>query len=578
MDNNEMEEAMPKRAAFIKWAEELALDVTEDRDVWGRRKFAHSHIQAMWEGWFNAPTKIPAQMGPVHAQAALSETQRGVIVEAAQVLESAAAHNCSKFRTMLAHTQQDRADRLRDILASQQPAAAYKHGYTASTPEEVAEVLDRIVAEQAAAAPAEQAQGQSAQAKRQIPPRDQALCNDGKEPDWAAYAEAEAQHGDGELPPLPKWWSDLEKSDKHFAHQIKNNMEDYARLAIAQSDLNLNAVMAKRDDYHEWADKLAEAIGCYFGESVGEHSSDSLPWETALEIVAQHAGSAKPSEQAEASHKPAVTVDTPELTRWSYNTQRGVFRQAFGDFVLFDDAIAHTARAVAEALEGQLTEMGPRGALYLPQAWPDAWHALRDDVLSGVDGLDNDQINIVLGMLDNYEPVAAIQPSQPAGAVATPDKLANLPWTDQSTADPITKAKRVMAGLIGPTISYFYNDGFPRDAIGIDARNVLAVIEYLTAPPAAVQSTKAVPTDIEVYAEMRKRNPQWSSYQAPRDVAVRLAIDCFRSLFPESAQQAIQVDKPVAQVVRDADGCDDVRWLVDSASGDVQPGDLLYKK
>lgn len=35
--------------------------------------------------------------------------------------------------------------------------------------------------------------------------------------------------------------------------------------------------------------------------------------------------------------------------------------------------------------------------------------------------------------------------------------------------------------------------------------------------------------------------------------------------------------KPVAQVIRDADGCDDVRWLVDSASGYVQPGDLLYK-
>lgn len=52
----------------------------------------------------------------------------------------------------------------------------------------------------------------------------------------------------------------------------------------------------------------------------------------------------------------------------------------------------------------------------------------------------------------------------------------------------------------------------------------------------------------------------------------------YSALFPESAQQAIQVDKPVAQVVRDADGCDDVRWLVDSASGDVQPGDLLYKK
>ena len=44
--------------------------------------------------------------------------------------------------------------------------------------------------------------------------------------------------------------------------------------------------------------------------------------------------------------------------------------------------------------------------------WSDAWHALRDDVLSGVDGLDNDQVNIVLGMLDQYEPEAAPQPAQ----------------------------------------------------------------------------------------------------------------------------------------------------------------------
>ena len=35
-------------------------------------------------------------------------------------------------------------------------------------------------------------------AKRKIPPRDQALCNDGSEPDWTAYAVAEAQQGAGQ--------------------------------------------------------------------------------------------------------------------------------------------------------------------------------------------------------------------------------------------------------------------------------------------------------------------------------------------------------------------------------------------
>lgn len=49
-------------------------------------------------------------------------THRAVIEEAAQVLDSAAAHNRSKGRTVLERTQQDRADRLRAVLAK--PAAS----------------------------------------------------------------------------------------------------------------------------------------------------------------------------------------------------------------------------------------------------------------------------------------------------------------------------------------------------------------------------------------------------------------------------------------------------------------------
>lgn len=43
-------------------------------------------------------------------------------------------------------------------------------------------------------------------------------------------------------------------------------------------------------------------------------------------------------------------------------------------------------------------------ALSRVDEWVSAWHALRADVLSGVDGLDNDQVNTILGLLDNYEP------------------------------------------------------------------------------------------------------------------------------------------------------------------------------
>ncbi|MPQ56381.1 hypothetical protein [Duganella sp. FT27W] len=48
----------------------------------------------------------------------LSQEHLDSIEEAAHVLESAAAHNLSKCRTVLANTQQDRADRLRCALAA----------------------------------------------------------------------------------------------------------------------------------------------------------------------------------------------------------------------------------------------------------------------------------------------------------------------------------------------------------------------------------------------------------------------------------------------------------------------------
>lgn len=46
----------------------------------------------------------------------LSKHHRAIVEEAAQVLESAASYNRSMFRTILAHDQQERANRLRSIL------------------------------------------------------------------------------------------------------------------------------------------------------------------------------------------------------------------------------------------------------------------------------------------------------------------------------------------------------------------------------------------------------------------------------------------------------------------------------
>jgi hypothetical protein len=56
---------MPKRAAFIQWANERALDTGEDVDAWGQRKFSQPHIESMWFGWFNAPATVYPADGTV---------------------------------------------------------------------------------------------------------------------------------------------------------------------------------------------------------------------------------------------------------------------------------------------------------------------------------------------------------------------------------------------------------------------------------------------------------------------------------------------------------------------------------
>ena len=41
----------------------------------------------------------------------------------------------------------------------------------------------------------------------------------------------------------------------------------------------------ERDDYHEWADKLANAIAAHTGDEIGEHSNLNNPWAKALELI-----------------------------------------------------------------------------------------------------------------------------------------------------------------------------------------------------------------------------------------------------------------------------------------------------
>jgi hypothetical protein len=59
----------------------------------------------------------------------------------------------------------------------------------------------------------------------------------------------------------------------------------------------------ERDNYHEWADKLADGIATHFGIEIGEHSSDNNPWAIALDTLAC---------MPDAAQLPRVAATVPE--------------------------------------------------------------------------------------------------------------------------------------------------------------------------------------------------------------------------------------------------------------------------
>jgi hypothetical protein len=61
-----------------------------------------------------------------------------------------------------------------------------------------------------------------------------------------------------------------------------------------EADQELMQVIDERDQYHEWADKLADAIAERFGVDIGEHSNLNSPWSNALEAIEAPAQEAEP--------------------------------------------------------------------------------------------------------------------------------------------------------------------------------------------------------------------------------------------------------------------------------------------
>lgn len=73
----------------------------------------------------------------------------------------------------------------------------------------------------------------------------------------------------------------LDEAEKHVSALL-------AAQPVAQrptDDELWDQTIRDRDTYHEWADRLAEAIAKYFSVDIGEHSNMNLPWAEALEAV-----------------------------------------------------------------------------------------------------------------------------------------------------------------------------------------------------------------------------------------------------------------------------------------------------
>jgi hypothetical protein len=92
-----------------------------------------------------------------------------------------------------------------------------------------------------------------------------------------------------------------------IAHKLQLMLAADPTPPAQEADQELMQVIAERDQYHEWADKLADAIAEKFGVDIGEHSNLNSPWANALEAIETPAQEAEP-------------------VAWRYKTVRGFWR------------------------------------------------------------------------------------------------------------------------------------------------------------------------------------------------------------------------------------------------------------
>lgn len=96
-----------------------------------------------------------------------------------------------------------------------------------------------------------------------------------------------------------------EHGNPEFVAANRNNAQEHINDAISEHDIEgavkwkavaayemrpsddklWDETISDRDQYHEWADKLADAIANYFQSDIGEHSNINCPWAEAVRVI-----------------------------------------------------------------------------------------------------------------------------------------------------------------------------------------------------------------------------------------------------------------------------------------------------
>lgn len=142
-----------------------------------------------------------------------------------------------------------------------------------------------------------------------------------------------------------------ERSEPLFTAE---QMDSYARRAIESlsraparptDDQLWDQTLRERDNYHEWADKLADSISRFIGLDIGEHSSANNPWARAIDMIPRGTLT-----EALTSRAPAEPVETEAwLIRMSDGTRFIHSHNAIADYRSLDPA-------------AKVVELVPRGS------------------------------------------------------------------------------------------------------------------------------------------------------------------------------------------------------------------------